>query len=647
MRENSSPTVVTEAMFHRFMRHHNIGWFDSAGKWHSPEEPKAANGTNGANGHGHRHHRGSERDSVVQRARSYLAKIDPGVSGQSGSCPTFRAACELVIGFGLSIADAMPILKEYSERCHPPWNDKELLHKLRSADAKPGQRGWRLAWKDTEPAYDPLPEWVSDEQLEGQKEQDSVDAVAQFPLDAFPPLLQRYAAAVAKSVGCPVDFPACSMLFAAALCLGNTRTLNAKKHWQEVASMYLCIVAEPSMAKSPALKICCDPIYRTQKEWNMEFFRLKDQVMDKQAVWDAWQRKGCKGPAPERPRHITRKDIYTTDSTTEKLALMLRDNPRGLAIIKDELRAWITSMNQYRAGGKGSDRQFFLTAHSRGQIKQDRKNEEHGSICVDYPFLSVLGTIQPDMLGEFRDERGREDGFIHRILFCYPDTIPFGNWNEVNPDSESETAWIEACNYLLSLKMKNDLDGSESDYDTPAFNKAPQHVDFLLEGKTVFVDWFNGHAAEVRSPDLNRGLISPWIKMTNYALRFCLAVHFIRRACGEVAADSIDGPSATFGCMIAEYFKSHARKVYRHLYCDQNDHRADQAVEWIKHHEGRTTSREMVHKNVAGIKTVSQAKRLMEDLEERFMGNISKHKSKNGKELWSFTMGRNVCEVAM
>lgn len=80
--------------------------------------------------------------AVIERARKYIAKLPPAVSGQNGSGACFHAACVLVLGFSLGEGDATMLLREYSERCNPPWSEKELQHKIRSAMKQNGQRGY-------------------------------------------------------------------------------------------------------------------------------------------------------------------------------------------------------------------------------------------------------------------------------------------------------------------------------------------------------------------------------------------------------------------------------------------------------------------------------------------------------------------------
>ncbi len=68
------------------------------------------------------------------------------VAGSGGHAKTFAAAFALVKGFGLSVDEARPFLREFNARCVPPWNEKDLEHKLQSADATPDKenraRGW-------------------------------------------------------------------------------------------------------------------------------------------------------------------------------------------------------------------------------------------------------------------------------------------------------------------------------------------------------------------------------------------------------------------------------------------------------------------------------------------------------------------------
>lgn len=70
---------------------------------------------------------------AIERARRYLAKVDPAVAGQHGDLHTFRVCCRIVRGFNLDDEDAVAALREWNSRCEPPWNDRELRDKLARA----------------------------------------------------------------------------------------------------------------------------------------------------------------------------------------------------------------------------------------------------------------------------------------------------------------------------------------------------------------------------------------------------------------------------------------------------------------------------------------------------------------------------------
>ena len=115
---------------------------------------------------------------VIERARRYLAKMPPAITGQHGHDQTFAVACTLVQGFGLSVADAAPLFAEYNARCSPPWSEHDLAHKLADADraAPPAEGRGHLA-RGTGPAS---PRPVSTSQIVNSKSEIAAGDVAQF-----------------------------------------------------------------------------------------------------------------------------------------------------------------------------------------------------------------------------------------------------------------------------------------------------------------------------------------------------------------------------------------------------------------------------------------------------------------------------------
>lgn len=89
---------------------------------------------------------------MAARARAYVDKMPPAISGSGGHAATFAVARKLVQDFRLGAGDAWGILCEYNRRCEPPWSEKDLRHKLEDA----------LRAHTSNPVEDrPRPAWAS------------------------------------------------------------------------------------------------------------------------------------------------------------------------------------------------------------------------------------------------------------------------------------------------------------------------------------------------------------------------------------------------------------------------------------------------------------------------------------------------------
>jgi hypothetical protein len=130
---------------------------------------------------------GKGGSDLPSRVRAYLAACPPAISGEGGHNQTFTIANAIVHGFALSEGDAWPYLVEWNSTCRPPWNEKELRHKLEEAISKgtppPGkERGYLLAGKSIPPVMStaiPKPARLL-----------PLDPWTPFPVDVFPEPLQ-------------------------------------------------------------------------------------------------------------------------------------------------------------------------------------------------------------------------------------------------------------------------------------------------------------------------------------------------------------------------------------------------------------------------------------------------------------------------
>jgi hypothetical protein len=119
----------------------------------------------------------------------------------------------------------------------------------------------------------------------------------------------------------------------------------------------------------------------------------------------------------------------TSDSTVEKLGELLKDNPQGILVSRDELAGWLMGLERQ---GREGEREFWLEGWAgTGRFDFDRIGR--GTIHVDNLTLSLIGGIQPGKLSRWVSgamSQGMEaDGLVQRLqVLVWPDD--FGEWKK-------------------------------------------------------------------------------------------------------------------------------------------------------------------------------------------------------------------------
>jgi hypothetical protein len=306
--------------------------------------------------------------------------------------------------------------------------------------------------------------------------------------------------------------------------------------------------------------------------------------------------------------------VFTTDTTLEALNSCLARNPRGIALVRDELTAWVLAMNEYKKGS-GADRPHWQSMWNGSQIVVNRKNNLT-PIIIPRPFVCVIGSLPPDMLGELCDEQGREDGFIHRMLFTFPEPSPRILTDEgIRP--ETMARYCGVFDGLRRLRLNMILADP-----TVTHELAPGVFE-------IFRDWVNENYAEMDSGPAN--LRGPWAKLVTYCARLALIIHLIRRVCGETTSRDVDEESMRRAIALASYFKSHARKVYQHLYASAEEKQITTVVAWLKKRPGcKASLHDFVTYKVGGVTNRDQALAIFGKLEENRWGHIQERAPATG-----------------
>jgi hypothetical protein len=447
--------------------------------------------------------------------------------------------------------------------------------------------------------------------------------VLPFPLRVFPPDLVRFIEEGSRALCCPPDYFAIPMLVAAASMIGAARTLRMTPDWYVLPSLYAALVAPPSSSKSPAAARSLAAV-KQQQQRNYSAFKAA------KAAWEA-EEPSIRGASPTFQR------TYFTDSTTEKMAALLAECPRGLLMHRDELTAWVESFDQYHARGKGADRQVYMTIWDSQPISIERQKHEHGlPITVSHPCLNIFGTTQPDAL--HRLTRNNElDGFVERVLFGFPDPVDVRVWHWGGISECARQSWVRILRNLYSLVMGARVEDDQFDPEP-----IPLVMDLSDSGRLAWEKWFASHQNRVRATE--DVLSSANAKLEAYTARFSLIITLLWHAAEEPELDPracplVEGPCVELAGELSTYFSSHAERAYGYLSRDDDDKAVERAIAWLKRRGGHCTATEMYRSHVGGCKGLTDALALLNKLADRGLGQIASHKHPvNGETTTTFKL---------
>ena len=264
-------------------------------------------------------------------------------------------------------------------------------------------------------------------------------------------------------------------------------------------------------------------------------------------------------------------------------------------------------MNQYRSG-RGADRQAWLSFWSGAPVIVNRKSRKQ-PIVLPRPFVGVAGCLPPEVLGDLSDERGREDGFLHRILFAFPEPLAV-RWSDAATTEDAMQGYTAVVQRLLDLRGQG---ADEAD---------PRVVTMTPGGRAAYVEVVTDLYAQLNSPDCPPHMRGPLAKLEGYGARLALILQLARRAAGQTAHENVEELSVLGAAALVHYFACHARRLYAHLHRTPADRRVELAVAWIRAHGRTATAREILTYKVAGVASASAAKDLLRQVADHGYGTL-------------------------
>ncbi len=243
-----------------------------------------------------------------------------------------------------------------------------------------------------------------------------------FPLDVLPRKMREIIDEANATLGFPKDYLAMSMLTAVAAAVGNTHNAEHMAGWQEYCILFVALVGRPGANKSHPLSFAMQPLIDFDAEQSAIFSEAMKRYL---AAMELPPKERAANGYETNPTEPKRVRFTMQDVTPEAVHRILSENPRGLCLYADELAGWFKNFNRYN---NGSESEFWMSVFNHKVAMSDRKSSQSG-VFIRNPFLCVIGTIQPKVLGELAAGNRNSNGFTERFLYVVPDDQTKAKWN--------------------------------------------------------------------------------------------------------------------------------------------------------------------------------------------------------------------------
>ena len=349
------------------------------------------------------------------------------------------------------------------------------------------------------------------------------------PVEAFPPAIATLLQEAAKAFTVPLQIPAACMLSFISRLVGRSRLISVKESWVEAANLWIAVVAQSGMGKSPCMKAFARPVelleYEAKRAFDDAYAEYESDLFQYQAQRSHNAKQLARGKAAEgvsqlmRPDEPTKKQVIVDDSTMESLGNVLRANPKGNVWDKDEIAGLMADADKYN-NSTGGQRARLLSAYDCGPWKVERVSDPRRNLYIPKACVGIFGGIQPGMMSNVFEAGSsgvdEASGFLQRFIF-------------VRAEADAPSYWTEAVFSRESRAMLDQLAAHLWQWDI-SYNDKGQEIEAIVpvsrQAKALFVGWYNS-VAEESFLSANRGLSE---KLKAKALRICLILHCLDAA---------------------------------------------------------------------------------------------------------------------
>ena len=366
---------------------------------------------------------------------------------------------------------------------------------------------------------------------------------ADFPIEIFPESVRNYIKICNKTLNNSIDYMGCSLLFLTSIIIGNSTLIEIKKGWKESANIWLALIGKAGVGKTPSISSITFPL---EKANNKEIKKYIKDVMAYEEYMNLDKKEKDLVQEVHKPK---KSQFIVNDVTLEALIELHNENKNGIGVLKDELAGFFKDMNKYREGG---DKEHWLSSWSGKQINLNRKTAK--SSFVERACLPILGGIQPSIMDTFYTDENKDNGFIDRMLFSYPEmNIDYYSEQEMK---QEHLDWYD--NYILRFYENT----KKSIRFTDDWEIDPIIATFTPKAKDEFIRVQNKLTDSQNSDKENEYMKSMLPKQKAYMARFSLIINTLESLENkQVFRDKIEVESVLKAEVLSDYFITMASKI--------------------------------------------------------------------------------------
>ena len=220
---------------------------------------------------------------------------------------------------------------------------------------------------------------------------DTLTAIPDFDYELLPQSLRARVRDISERMQCPPDYVAVGMIVGLSSLVGRRVGVAPKENddWTVIPNLWGAVIGRPGVLKSPALHEVMKPLHHLQANASEAHARDKSELEAVRLVREESEKiaraeirkllkKGAESLAAETAKEIESFDTYkpvcrryvVNDSTVEKLGEILKENPMGVLLFRDELAGFFRNLEKT---GREGDRAFYLECwNGDGSFTYDR-----------------------------------------------------------------------------------------------------------------------------------------------------------------------------------------------------------------------------------------------------------------------------------